>query len=94
MNVTRTTVVLLFLILVCGAARVLSAGGGQVARMTKGELNSRMGSPDLVVVDVRGRSDWEASGTKILGAVREDPTDVAAWAPGYGKEQTIVLYCS
>jgi hypothetical protein len=94
MNVPRTTVALLFLILACGAVKAPIAVGGEVARMTKEELKSRMGSPNLVVVDVRGRSDWESSGTKILGAVREDPSDVAAWAPGYRTEQTIVLYCS
>lgn len=66
----------------------------EVPRMTKGELKAVLGTPGLVVIDVRTAPDWEAAKTKIAGAVREDPTGVDSWAKKYPKNKTIVLYCA
>ena len=63
-------------------------------RMSKEELRSRLGDKDIVIIDVRQAYDWEMSNSKIRGAVREDPQDVASWAKKYSKEKTIVLYCA
>ncbi len=63
-------------------------------RMSKEELKSRLGDKDMVIIDVRTAGEWTASGSKIKGAVREDPRDVATWAGKYPKEKTIVLYCA
>ena len=65
-----------------------------VPTMDQQELKDRLGSADLVVIDVRTGGDWDSSGHKILGAIREDPARVASWATNYDKARTIVLYCA
>jgi hypothetical protein len=63
-------------------------------RMSIEELSSRLGDNDIVIIDVRTGRDWEESDSKIRGAVREDPQDVASWARKYPREKTLVLYCA
>jgi hypothetical protein len=70
---------------------VLSAG---VPEMTKEELNSLLGKPELIVLDVRRNSHWASSDLKIKGAVRENPNEIEWWADRYAKDKTIVLYCA
>ena len=65
-----------------------------VPRISKGELKAKLGSPDLVLIDVRTEADWEKSGEKISGAVRMDPTTVDAWAATLPKDKEIILYCA
>jgi len=66
-----------------------------VPKMTKEELKSLLGNPDLVVVDVRVSSEWKKSEHKIKGAVREDPEKaIDSWADKYPKDKTLVFYCS
>lgn len=64
-----------------------------VPRMTINELKGKLGSPDLVVIDVRKADDWAESATKIKGAVRENPYNLASWLGKYPETKTIVLYC-
>ena len=66
----------------------------EAKRMTKEELKAMLGSPDLVVVDVRTGRDWTGSDQKIKGALREDPRKVDDWAARYDKEKTVVIYCA
>ncbi len=73
---------------------VSSLKAQEVPRITPGELASRLGQPDLIVLDVRAEADWKSSDKKILGAVREDPGLVGKWASNYPKEKTFVLYCA
>ena len=62
-------------------------------RMTKEELKSMLGQPDVVVVDVRVAEEWKKSEWKIKGAVREDPEkDIKTWADKYSKDKTLVFY--
>ena len=70
----------------------VAAGGDDVLRMTKEELNTVLGSPDVVVLDVRfeGRN----APKRILGSVFENPEEVDTWSPKYPKGKKIVLYCS
>jgi len=69
-----------------------AAGGDDVPRMTKEELKTLLGSPEIVVLDVRfGGGN---APRKITGSVFEDPEQVLAWSPNYAKEKKIVLYCS
>ena len=78
-------------------ALFLAAGSAVAAdapRMTIEELNSRLGEPGLVVVDTRRTGDWDSSATQIKGAVRRNPSSVAAWADEYERGQTIVAYCA
>jgi hypothetical protein len=63
-----------------------------VPRITKEELRSMLGNPNMVIVDVRGAKQWEASRSKIRGAVWEDPENVESWADKYPKDKTLVLY--
>ncbi len=71
----------------------LGALAAQVPRITKEELKARLGSPDLIILDVRTSSDWGASDFKIKGAIREDFDKVDSWPDNYPKDKTIVLYC-
>jgi len=63
-----------------------------VPRMTKGELKSMLGNPEVIVVDVRAATGWDASDLKIQSAVREDPKKVNSWADKYPKDKTLVFY--
>lgn len=65
-----------------------------VPRISKDELKAKLGSPDVVLIDVRKESDWKESGEKITGAVRMDPATVDAWAATLPKDKEIILYCA
>ena len=84
---------ILFLFLEMGmyTTSVMSA---DVPRMTKDELKGLLGSPDLLIVDVRLGRDWKESDLKIKGAVREEPRDVESWGNKYSKDRMLVLYCA
>jgi hypothetical protein len=79
-----------------GAQTVLGMGENlEVPRITKEKLLPMMGSPDLVILDVREASHWKDSKWKIKGAIREDPEeDVITWAEKIPKDKTLVLYCA
>ena len=89
----RVTTVLWTIVL----ALVLAAGGSiaaDVPRMSVDELNSRLGEPGLAVIDTRSAGDWGSSSEQVKGAVRRNPSAVAAWAEEYERGQTIVAYCA
>jgi 3-mercaptopyruvate sulfurtransferase SseA len=65
-----------------------------VAKMTKEELRAKLGSPDVVIVDMRLGKDWKASEEKIQGAIRVDPEAVESLAAKYPKDTVLVLYCA
>ena len=65
-----------------------------VPRVSKEYLRSILGSPDLVLLDVRSKNDWEKSKEKITGAVRMDPETVDTWSETLPKNKEIVLYCA
>ena len=67
---------------------------GEVPRMSKDELKAKLGSPDVVLLDVRAKNDWKGSSEKITGALRMDPQTVDAWAGTLPKGKGIVLYCA
>ena len=71
-----------------------AAVADEVPRMSKEELRAMLGNPDLVIIDVRSGKDWEASQSKIKGAVREEPRQAKSWADKYDKNKTYVLYCA
>jgi rhodanese-related sulfurtransferase len=81
-------------ILVVASAIAVPAMATDVKRMTKEELKTMLGSPNLVVVDVRLGSDWAASNAKIKGALREDPEQVDKWMAKYPKNKTLLFYCA
>lgn len=67
---------------------------GDAPRISKEELKALLGSPNLVVLDVRTDYDSKENGKKIKGALRVDPNELKSWAPGLQKDRKIVLYCS
>jgi hypothetical protein len=69
-------------------------GAKDVPRISKDELKTKLGSPDVILLDVRAQNDWEMSDEKITGAVRMDPQTVDAWAGTLPKDKDIVLYCA
>jgi len=64
-----------------------------VPKITAEELMAKLGSPDLIIIDVRIERDWKSSPLKVKGAAWEDFLDVDTWAQKYPKDKTIVLYC-
>ena len=81
--------------LLLGMSAAISTAAEEAPRITKEKLKEMMGSPDLVILDVRATLDWVTSGKKIKGALREDPKMKAGeWAGKYGKDKTLVLYCA
>jgi rhodanese-related sulfurtransferase len=64
-----------------------------VPKISKEELKTLLGNPDVIIIDVRLERDWRSSSLKIKGAVWEDFLDVDTWAKKYPKDKIIVLYC-
>jgi hypothetical protein len=69
--------------------------GVEVPLVTKDQLLSMMGKPEVVILDVRESESWEKSKQKIQGAVREAPEkDVQGWFDKYPRDKALVFYCS
>jgi hypothetical protein len=77
-------------LLVIGAAE--TPPDEKAPRMTKEQLKSMLGSPDLVVVDIRLEEQWRFSNRKIPGAVHENPAVPSTWMDKYPKDKTLVFY--
>ncbi len=84
-----STVTLMLVVLLCGAARANDAH-----MMTKEQLLPMLGKPDVIIIDVRTNYDWDKSKMKIKGAVREEGMKFASWMNKYPRDKTIVLYCA
>ena len=84
------TVLLWAIAALCVAASAIA----EDKRITKEEVMQMLGSPDLIIIDVRAALDWEKSELKIKGAIREDPDNVSSWMSKYPKDKTIAFYCS
>lgn len=80
------------LTMLCVFTQIVAAA--EVPRMTKEDLERRLGNPDVIIVDVRTGKDWKASRLRIKGAKREDPRRFRSWADKYPKDKMIVLYCA
>ena len=92
----RRSGILVFLLigLFLAGAAVSAAGAADAPKISKDGLKSRMGDPNVVIIDVRAEGDWKPSAKKIKGAVRESPANVEAWMNDYSKDKTMVLYCA
>ena len=88
----RNLVSLLALALIVLAGALASADDSRA--MTKEQLRSMLGKPDLIVIDLRTKYDWDNSNVKIKGAVREEGMKFGSWINKYPKDKTIVLYCA
>lgn len=65
-----------------------------VPLMTKEELKPLIGSPDVMVLDVRIGKDWKSSEFKIKDAEHVNPRAFESWADKYPKDKKLVLYCA
>ncbi len=63
-------------------------------RITIDKLKAIIGSPGVIIIDVRSPEDWQSSTRKIPGAIREDPHQARSWMFTYGKDRTLVFYCA
>jgi len=88
----KTIVAVLLSLTVVGCLQEVSMEQ-KVPRLTVEELKAMLGQPDLVVLDVRIKDEWEMSETKIKGAVRENPEGaIRSWAENYPRNKTLVFY--
>ena len=66
-----------------------------VPRFPKEVLKEELDNPDIIIIDVRSKSQWEASEWKIKNSVWEDPTQLESWANfKYSRDKTFVLSCA
>jgi len=95
-NRRRTNGITLWLIvlLIGSGCALLPAREVQVPWMTQEELRGKLTNPEIVVLDVRKKPDWDRGGTKIRGAFHEDYERVKEWAGKYPRDKTLVLYCA
>lgn len=67
----------------------------EVSRISTEELSRLLADPDPpVVLDVRSRSSFEASGYQIPGSIRVLPDEVTAWAAECPAGRLVVAYCA
>ena len=84
----------LSLLLVVNSLMAMGGGHKESLRISTDELKKILGSPELVIVDVRDPISWSKSDSMILGAVREDPNNIDAWVKKYSKKKKIIFYCA
>lgn len=60
------------------------------------ELQRSLLEESIVVIDVRTRTDYDAAGTMIAGAVRRDPDQIASWSRQLptDSDRIFVVYCA
>ncbi len=80
------------LVLALMAASNVSAA--DVPRMDVKTLADKLDSGDVIVLDVRRDSNWDASEYKIKNALRADPKKFSGWSQTLPKDKALVLYCA
>ena len=63
-------------------------------RLSKEELKTMLGDPNVIILDVRIDDEWRASEKKIQGANWKNPEEFGSWLKQYPKDKTLVFYCS
>lgn len=48
---------------------------------------------DVMLLDVRRKSDYDADGQKIPGAVWRNPDEIAQWSAQLPQDKELVVYC-
>jgi rhodanese-related sulfurtransferase len=64
-----------------------------VVRITAEDLNKKLCSPNLLLLDLRNSDLWEKSKIKMKCSRRVDPDDVSSWIDTLPRDKEIVLYC-
>lgn len=65
----------------------------EASRITPRELHEKLGTDEVVLVDVR-RGSYAESEAKLPGAVRVDPESVEDGIEGLPRGSEIVTYCT
>ena len=90
-NGLKRTLLIFFLSL--GFSVFLTANAlGQVNKITIDQLFESLDNPQVLILDVRTSGSWQASDTKIKGAVRKNPKTFDSWANDLPKNKFLVLY--
>ena len=63
-------------------------------KISKEELKTMLGDPNVIILDVRIDDEWKASEKKIQGATWKNPEEIGSWMSKYPKTKTLVFYCS
>jgi len=91
----RMYAVLLLAIIGVVAAGPVEVSAQDVPRLSKELLKEELENPDVVIIDVRSKSQWEASEWKITNSVWEDPNEFESWANfKYARTKIFVLSCA
>lgn len=80
-------VVALFFVVSC-------ATGKNAPRIAKDDVKAKLGSADVVLIDVRSDADWDKSTEKIVGAKKVDYKNIDSWIGTLPKDKDIILYCA
>ena len=83
---------LICLIPICFTAFFSAQTFGQVIKITINQVLESLDDPQLLLLDVRTSGSWQASNTKIKGAVRKNPDTFDSWANDLPKNNFLVLY--
>jgi len=84
---------LLVCAVMCAAVFSPCSAFAAVERITPAELNTKLCSPNLLLLDLRDADLWEKSKIKMKCARRVDPDDVSAWIDTLPHDKEIVFYC-
>ena len=83
------TGIIIFILVISGCA-LKPAGSAEAERISAKQLQGMLGRSDVIVVDVRAKSDWHNSESKITGAVWEDLSAISSWMDKYPKGKTLI----
>ncbi|MBF0318284.1 MAG: hypothetical protein HQL01_00565 [Nitrospirae bacterium] len=72
----------------------VAASGFEVPRMSADELKAKLGTPDVIIIDVRSPAAYNADKMKIKGSVRENPMQIGKWSQKYPKDKEIIFFCT
>jgi rhodanese-related sulfurtransferase len=73
---------------------LLTATAADYQVMTKEELREQLNSPELIIIDARSRSQWDASKFKIPGAAWMPSERIDLWADKLPRNKKVVIYCA
>ena len=68
--------------------------GSEAPHISKEEVKAKLGSPNVILLDVRTGNDWDSSGEKIVGSLRMNPKEIDTWSGTLAKGKEIILYCA
>ena len=90
-NGLKRTLLIYFLFI--GVTAFLSTQAfGQVIPITINQLLESLDNAQFLILDVRAPENWQASDSKIKGAVRKNPDAFDSWANDLPQNKSLVLY--